>query len=183
MPVPDFSPGEVLTAAAMDSISSWKLADVDFTTSALVEVENVFSANYDHYELILTVIGSAATNHDLRFHTAVNTPTTASNYFRYGFYLTAGGTFINFQSNSLSSLFLNNHSTGAGVISSTRATVMSPFNNASRTHFYHQAYDSQSGLYINLMHQWVDNTRFTGFRVIPASGTLTGNIQVRGWRA
>jgi hypothetical protein len=183
MPVPDFSPGEVLTAAAMESISSWKLVDTDFTASSLVQVENVFSASYDHYEFTLTYIGSAAVNTDLRFHTATATPTTTANYFRYGYYLPASGALVNFHATSQTNAFMDNHSTTSGVIASVSAKILNPYLNNSRTHIYHKAYDPQSGLFIDLMHQWVDNTRFTGFRIIPSSGTITGNIQVRGWRA
>ena len=183
MPVPDFSTGEVLTAAAMNSLSSWKLADVDFTASALVEIENVFSASYDHYEIIYTGVGSIISATSFRFHTATNTPTTASNYYRYGFYLTTGGSFINFQANAIAEAFLDNHGASAGVIASAHGKIINPYANDSRTHLYTTAFDPQAGLYINLIQQWADNTRFTGFRIICQTGTLTGNIQVRGWRA
>jgi hypothetical protein len=54
MPVPDFSPGEVLTAAAMDSIGLWKVASVTATTGTAVSVPNCFSADYDAYRIVVT---------------------------------------------------------------------------------------------------------------------------------
>jgi hypothetical protein len=64
MPVPDFSPGEVLTAAAMDSIGMWKTASVSATSGSLVDVANCFSSDYDSYKIVIsdfranTVVGA-----------------------------------------------------------------------------------------------------------------------------
>jgi hypothetical protein len=61
MPVPDFSPGEVLTAQAMDSISAWlvKTQTVGAGVGS-VTVTDAFSADYDYYKITYTDgIGSA----------------------------------------------------------------------------------------------------------------------------
>ena len=75
MPVPDFSPGEVLTAAAMDSIGLWlvKTQAVGAGVSTIV-VSDAFSANYDNY-LITYTGGSASTtmNLSLRLGTVTTT--------------------------------------------------------------------------------------------------------------
>jgi hypothetical protein len=183
MTFPIFAAGDVLRATDMNSVSSWKLVDTDFTTSTLVEVENVFSADYDHYEVILYYWGSAASATQLRFHTSTSTPTTATDYFRYGFYLTPAGGFNNFQQNSVNESFVDNHGTTAGVMSSARLLIVNPFTNNTRTHIYDKAFDAQGGLLIDIFTQWANNTRFTGFRIYPSGGNITGNIQVRGWRA
>jgi len=53
MPVPDFSPGEVLTAAAMDSVGLWlvKTQTVGSGVSS-VTVTGAFSGNYENYKII-----------------------------------------------------------------------------------------------------------------------------------
>ena len=56
MPVPDFSPGEVLTASAMDSIGLWKLATVTATSGSTLDLTGVFSSDYDAYKIVLTNI-------------------------------------------------------------------------------------------------------------------------------
>lgn len=75
MPIPDFSPGEVLTAAAMDSIGLWlvKTQAVGAGVSTIV-VSDAFSANYDNY-LITYTGGSASTtmNLSLRLGTVTTT--------------------------------------------------------------------------------------------------------------
>jgi hypothetical protein len=53
MPVPDFSPGEVLTAAAMDSIGLW-LLETRTTSGATVDFFNKLSADYLNYSIIIT---------------------------------------------------------------------------------------------------------------------------------
>jgi hypothetical protein len=51
MPVPDFSPGEVLTAAAMDSIGMWHLNTTSFSGATQVDFTNVFTSAYDSYRV------------------------------------------------------------------------------------------------------------------------------------
>jgi hypothetical protein len=53
MPVPDFSPGEVLTAAAMDSIGLWLVKTQTVGTGvSSVTVSGAFSASYENYRVI-----------------------------------------------------------------------------------------------------------------------------------
>jgi len=55
MPVPDFSPGEVLTASAMDSISGWLVKTQTIGTGvASVTVTGAFSADYDNYKIVIS---------------------------------------------------------------------------------------------------------------------------------
>jgi hypothetical protein len=55
MPVPDFSPGEVLTSAAMDSIGLWLVKTQTVLSGASTTViTDAFSADYDSYKVIWT---------------------------------------------------------------------------------------------------------------------------------
>jgi hypothetical protein len=62
MPVPDFSPGEVLTAAAMDSIGLWlvKTQTIPSTATTSVTVTDAFSSTYDMYRITITGGSSTA---------------------------------------------------------------------------------------------------------------------------
>jgi hypothetical protein len=64
MPVPDFSPGEVLTAAAMDSIGLWLVKTVTIGSGATsIPVTGAFSSNYDNYKIIISGgVGSTTEN-------------------------------------------------------------------------------------------------------------------------
>jgi hypothetical protein len=55
MPVPDFSPGEVLTAAAMDSISGFLVKSQAVGAGAAdIVVTGAFSADFDNYKITLS---------------------------------------------------------------------------------------------------------------------------------
>jgi hypothetical protein len=75
MPVPDFSPGEVLTAAAMDSIGLWlvKTQAVGSTPVASVTVSNAFTTDYDHY--VITYMGGTLSGlADMNFYFGTTPP-------------------------------------------------------------------------------------------------------------
>ena len=52
MPVPDFSPGEVLTAGAMDSIGLWKVASGTLSSTATNFV-GCFTDDYRNYRIVI----------------------------------------------------------------------------------------------------------------------------------
>jgi hypothetical protein len=73
MPVPDFSPGEVLTAAAMDSIGLWLVKTQAVGTGVTtINVPNAFSSDYMNYK-IMWVNGttSAATQITLQLGSSI----------------------------------------------------------------------------------------------------------------
>jgi hypothetical protein len=74
MPVPDFSPGEVLTAAAMDSIGLWlvKTQTIGSGVSS-VTVTDAFSADYDNYRIL---VSGGSSNTPLAFSLALGASTT-----------------------------------------------------------------------------------------------------------
>ena len=60
MPVPDFSPGEILTASAMDSIGLWLVGGGSFANVGSFDVTG-FSSTYDFYELRMSIGGVGGT--------------------------------------------------------------------------------------------------------------------------
>ena len=151
-----------------------------FTSSSLIEFNNVFTSSYDSYKVTSAIWGSATTNSQFRFHTGTNNPNSDALYFRYGYYYASGG-FTNFSSASENQQFWGNHFAGSGIIAPTEITFFNPFK-SERSVCLHQHWDSNSGLLANFSSQHVSLTSFTGFRVYPASGTLSGRISVYGFR-
>lgn len=91
MPVPDFSPGEVLTAAAMDSIGLWLISTTTVGTGvSTVSVNNVFSSNYTNYRIVWANI-NASTGGNLNFQFS---NITGSSYL-------TGGSFTSYASATL----------------------------------------------------------------------------------
>jgi hypothetical protein len=79
MPVPDFSPGEVLTAAAMDSIGLWRINE--FTLSGgTTNLTNIFSANYTNYRLIVSGVTTGSAVECTFQMLNGTTPVTGANY-------------------------------------------------------------------------------------------------------
>jgi hypothetical protein len=179
MPVPDFSPGEVLTAAAMDSIGMWKVAAVTFSGSAGVEVQNCFSSDYTNYLVQVVYYGSAGTNTQFQYMTGTNTRDQVATYNRFGFYWTTG--VVNFNIAGATSDFGINHSATATDTSTIQMNVYSP-NLATRTMSTSNGYSGDSGLTTFLSFNKATTSQYTGLYFFPTTGTITGTITVYGMR-
>jgi hypothetical protein len=91
MPVPDFSPGEVLTAAAMDSIGLWLVASGSFTTASEVLLDDVFTSDYLRYQLIFDETDSnTAGITQIQFRTSGSNNATGNYAFQTSVFTTAG---------------------------------------------------------------------------------------------
>lgn len=194
-PAASATAGQVLTATGTGS--SWQTPAVtaaQFATVGLVyitggtfsaqdplSVTNCFTSTYDHYEIVLQYYGSAANNTSLNFYTGTNTIYNAANYYRYGFYLGTGA-LANFYAAGLTAAFVTNHSNTSSITAPVRMTVFAPNLSTSRTQIMHKALDPASGLFIDLMHQIDSTNQFTGFQIDAASGSITGNYAVYGYR-
>jgi hypothetical protein len=178
MPVPDFSPGEVLTAAAMDSIGLWKIAETSFTTAATPFIDGCFSADYEHYVALFRFTSSTTggyTNLQLRAATVAK----ATNYNRSGFlYNTAGTTSTDSAGTGQNGFRLAFQST-TGLYA--KAEFFRPFSTAE-TGFI--SLSNNAGSSINYSGIQTESYSADGFQVI-ASGnaaTYTGTMRVYGYR-
>jgi hypothetical protein len=175
MPVPDFSPGEVLTAAAMDSIGLWlvKTQTVGAGVSS-VTVTDAFSANYDNY---LIQYNGGVQSADINLQLQLGS--TTSNYYMsllYGSFL--GGAPQNAAQNNTASWGWGGG--GNTAVSTIHCHILNPFK-TQQTHM--QSFIRYSSVYGTGTCYQGDATSFTAFTVIPATGTLTGGvIKVYGYR-
>jgi hypothetical protein len=177
MPVPDFSPGEVLTAAAMDSIGLWLVKTQTIGTGvSSVTVTGAFSANFDDY--IITLSGTS--------------PNTSGNWFEFGFDTAAStgfygnayginyvGTVINQNTANLGRLLITqtNAAQGSNAMS---INVSSPFA-STRTGVYSTSNSGVGWLIAGGEHNPAASQ--TQFFIRPSGGTLTGGtIRVYGYR-
>ena len=180
MPVPDFSPGEVLTAAAMDSIGLWLVKTQTIgTNEASVTVTNAFSADYNNYKIIITG-GVGSTDLDLRFNFDGNTAGyyTGAMFHPYGI---ASGNAGGIGRNNLAYWDF-----AGGASTSTidaNFDVSNPF--AAKKSGFKTSYSvgntGGSGVVATGFHD--SATSFTGFRLQTSTGTMTGGtIRVYGYR-
>jgi hypothetical protein len=178
MPVPDFSPGEVLTAAAMDSIGLWlvKTQAVGSTAVPSVTVTGAFSSDYDNY-LVTWQGGTMSGDTALKLQLG----STVTGYY---------GAFIhtpNYTGTTVTSAGDNNESSftysGGGNASQAQAfiTLIGP-NKPTRTYMnagqisYATAFGTYTGIEIG-------TAQHTAFSFICFSGTMAnGTIRVYGMR-
>jgi hypothetical protein len=176
MPVPDFSPGEVLTAAAMDSIGLWlvKTQTVGATVPS-VTVTDAFSADYDNYRITYTGgVGSTSTFIRVTLGAAV---TAYYNTLVYGTYsLTTVNANVN-DNNGVHWSFVGAGSTdGARLVMELQNPFLTTRTFMSATYADPGNGGSSNG-YLG------DATSHTSFTISPAAGTLTGGIiRVYGYR-
>jgi hypothetical protein len=179
MPVPDFSPGEVLTAAAMDSIGMWLVSTTTIGSAvASVTVTDAFSSDYDNYKIVISGGGGSAAGTTLNMTLGA----TATGYY-------FGAIGMNFATASLTSLNGNNTTSWsrAGVSNPNTLNgeieLFSP-NLAKRTHYngrYLQTTTNGNAVVSGGLLD--DATQYTAFTLTPASGTITGGtIRVYGYR-
>jgi hypothetical protein len=88
MPVPDFSPGEILTAAAMDRIGLYHITTVTPTAATIIAVDGCFTSSFTNYRIMISPVG-ATLQTDIRIKLrASGTPSSVeyymTNIFAYG---------------------------------------------------------------------------------------------------
>jgi hypothetical protein len=180
MPVPDFSPGQVLTAAAMDSIGLWLVKTHQVVgTPTTITVTDAFNADYDAYKIVFT--NSKNTTFDISFSMQLNNA-TVNGYF--GSFM-----FVNVSTNTIASASNNNDSSFSFVGSSGTGTlaggmvcdVINPFiTGATSIISSPLSYQNISGTYTGLQ---TTNASHTGFSLTAGAGAFTGGtIRVYGYR-
>jgi hypothetical protein len=179
MPVPDFSPGEVLTAAAMDSIGLWLVKTQTIGAGvASVTVTDAFSADYDSYRIVVSGVRNTA--NDINISLGLS----GSSVGHYGAYQ-----YINYTSNTAGAA--SNVNTSAFTWTGSAATgnnygglvcdIINPFiTGFTRIVAGPIIYQNIAGTYTGIQD---GNLSHTGFTITPGAGTLTGGtIRVYGYR-
>jgi hypothetical protein len=181
MPVPDFSPGEVLTAAAMDSIGLWLVTSTTASSGTTIDVNSCFSSTYDNYRIVISGLKySTAAGVDVQLRTV--STLTNTGYYSSGFYAIYGNapSLVGFGRTNgsawVTAIVGDPNKPGAGVID-----IFGP-NLAEETTYIHQGTDPRTngggGSYTGLQDS---NTQFTGFRL--SGGTYTAcTVSVYGFR-
>ena len=179
MPVPDFSPGEVLTAAAMDSIGLWKIGSGTLSlTTSVTNVTGVFSSTYRNYRVLLNITARSTTNRfDMRYINGT-TPTT-SLYYNGGI----GGSYasdatIYFQRTSADAQFFFDSQPNLATYT---MEIHRP-NEAVPTYHMGQTSSSQTAFAYSFGGVNLTSNVHTGFSLVANSGTMTVEYQVFGYR-
>ena len=177
MPVPDFAPGEVLTAAAMDSIGLWLVKTQTIGTAvSSVTVSNAFSANYKNY-LVTVEIDSSGVDLALRLGLGAS----ATGYYWAGSQMNYASGFLEQKETNAASFRIGSVQTSNGTVASI--FLGRPFE-AKRTHY------NFSGNYMDTGGaSWTGggyhnvSTSYSSFVIFPNTSNITGGtIRVYGYR-
>jgi hypothetical protein len=181
MPVPDFSPGEIFTAGAADSIGLWLVKTQTVTgTPSTVVVNDAFSADFTNYLVVCDNMNTSAVA-GIQFRLGAST--TA--YYWGGFvtfYATAalGGENGNNVGNFATGIVTD----GSGVAGCT-INLFQPFASTRTTYNAHGVDSRAAGAggrsYSGLLNNTTSHTSIT-FLLTTAATFTSGTIRVYGYR-
>jgi hypothetical protein len=150
-----------------------------FTSSTLIRLNSVFSSKYDNY-VIVGQISSASTTASIRarFLSAVDTPTSSSNYNGSGFAAWISGGLNSFNAVSEATFFggITNGTLGGAFT----LNVISPFL-TTRTAIFGDSIAFNNHERFSRANTFTDTTSLNGIQ-FECGATLTGNIRVYGLR-
>jgi hypothetical protein len=178
MPVPDFSPGEVLTAAAMDSIGLWLVKTVTVGSGvSAVDVTAAFSSTYDNYVISYSNVDASVNGAGFFFRFGTVASPVTTNYKFGGFFSGYAGTVINLLQSNPGYWEVGGTNTSN---SSSVFGVQGP-NLAAHSTFSTQFARTDAAFVISGIQE--ATTQHTDFHLYPSSGTITGGtIRVYGYR-
>ena len=178
MPVPDFSPGEVLTASAMDSIGLWLVKTQTVGTAvSSVPVSGAFSNNFANYRIIISTVDFSANGESVLLTLSGVSGSVYKYNLQYSTYAAAG--FTGTGSGGISTGFL------VGYGGSTDNTNLS-------IDLYNPQLQKQTGFTSSCSSETfftvaggicTSTVQSTDFTVTAGAGTMTGGtIRVYGYR-
>jgi hypothetical protein len=189
MPVPAFTPGEILTAANMNQVGLWLVKTETFTADNSVDIDACFNSNFANYRVECQWLhNTTAGAVNLKFKDAGGTISTNYGTRAAGNYRSAGvnqfAAYAN-QNDLLGTAGVFIGSTNTGTRGYASFDIFSP-NLAQQTNLMGQFMGESDGTntLLNLtIGGWQNSaTVMVGLNIAPAAGTLTGVVRVYGYR-
>jgi hypothetical protein len=175
MPVPDFSPGEIWTAGAADSIGLWLIKTHTIGNAvSTVTVTDAFSSTYDNY--LITINGGAASTASILRMTL---GATVTNYYYSLIFSTWSATLLS--EGATNALLWTGVGFGTTTGLQMSATLYNPQRATPTTMTSQRVTTAEAGLVSGYLN---NTTQYTAFTITPSTGTLTGGtIRVYGIRS
>lgn len=177
---PDFSVGQVLTAAHMDAVGMWKVGGGSYSAANPIAIEGCFTSDFTHYRVVGALYGSNASQDlNLNFYTGTNTLYNSLNHNRWG-HSFSGGTFTSQTASANATCWISVTSNTSTLLSSFTIDIFNP-NEAVRTKLQSTSLGQNAVIY-TLYYDLANTETFTGFQLDAAAGSLTGTVNVYGMR-
>jgi hypothetical protein len=172
----DLVPSSVSVGSGSASVNSSGM--VTFTGVSSLTVNSLFSSAYRDYRIVASLAQSNEAEIRLRY-AAAGTP-TATNYY-YGAGRTAGNVFDNYSSTNGAYQVIGLGSSGGGT--SISVDIYRPaINQTTGATFISGGLASGYGLSLWGGGNNQNTTVFDGVQIYPGAGTMTGTLQVYGYR-
>jgi hypothetical protein len=171
---PDFTVGQVLTAAQMNAVGMWKTGSVTLTGQTTAQINNCFSADFDNYLLIYSIKGTSSGFY-FRLSVGGVPNATANSYIQSGRYVGYPGVGAGDFNASGDSFGLSFYST---FMNAGNITIVAPFK-AEATSFSGTYNSQNASVYTGGYHN--QNTSYDGLYFYNTTASaMTGTITVIG---
>ena len=162
------------------------LNTTNLTAVSSVSVNDVFSANYDAYKVLLVIDSNTFGDGNVRMRLRVSgSDNSSANYFTQNSGFTDFNATDNFRESSSTSWFVSGtNSGGTGAVANSRIDIFNPFKAVRTTTSGQSESEASSGAMtiFNFGQIHLDTTSFTGFTIFATSGNFaTGKVLTYGY--
>jgi hypothetical protein len=182
---PDFTAGQILTAAQMNAVSMWKITETAFTNESVVLVAGCFTGDYRHYKIVWSINNTVNATAVLRGRLLTGGSVIDTNYEASTRDFSPGANVNTFGSNTTitNGFALGYTGDPAGIGVTGEATIFNP-NIAVRTTYIADTFGLQPGTsfwrsvcggFHNLA------TAYDGISFSASANNITGTITVYGY--
>lgn len=149
--------------------------NITFSGASSITIDGVFSSTYQNYRYLIDAVGSANQACQFRFRNSGGDVT--GGFYGGGHYVTYTGTSGLVSANNASAIDVGAFGTNGGNVS---ADIHNPFSTTGSTSIFGQNWYPVSA-YTMAWGYAITPNNFTGFRINPASGTLSGTLRIYGY--
>jgi hypothetical protein len=181
---PDVAPDSTLVLPS-DSLQPGlvHLHTESFSAKSSVSVDDVFSADYDSYEVIVSSLYPSATGNNVYLYMRSSGTDETSNYWYATEYLQVNNTTTRGSGAPASFHFITVSSAANAGFMSTAIRIINPaVAAATRINSESFGYTGSSNAAINASGSLNTLTAYDGFTLSISSGTISGTIRVYGYR-
>lgn len=175
---PDFSVGQVLTAAQMNAVGLWLISSGTSSGTTAYNYDGVFTSDYENYRIVLSAIETSVADRALRLNFRVGGATETSSDYNYAFRglrsnNTGGDTATGSVAFTEIGVFIGNFANV--TLGSATIDILNPVSSSTRTFGLSNAVGYESNLWQMRQGGFAYNVNkaFDGFRITLNS---TGNI-------
>jgi hypothetical protein len=153
------------------------LNSTSFTSQTTINIDNVFSADYDYYKIFSVITGTS--NQTINFNLRASGSTISTSTYMWQRLILRNASFFNANNTSVTAMYLADAANAVPIMVET--LVGNPFK-TTQTHFMNNVQSASSTVSMDMY--WgrqTDSTSTTGF-ALSCANAITGTIKIYGLR-